>query len=181
MKRAFLIIIPVWLIIAMFTYVVSADTIVKKDTATIVKTFETSTIQATEQIQDSFWTKIVQSVNEFLNFSNGIYLICFLILIWMIGDHAAAVNRAKWLSFWDKIPQFGQFIIIGGLLLVLFYWGFSYDNRLEVMHMILAMFLGMLIYKLGEKKVFNIISNKMGINFNAKPAIPTDTPVEKER
>ncbi len=117
------------------------------------------------ELQATIWEKIWDAITEFINFVNWFYVLVFIIITWLISDHAASINRAGWLSFWDRIPKVLQSLIIGFLLIPLFYWGFSYSGRHDVMSMLFSMLAGMVIYKIGIYKLLSWCSRKMGLKF----------------
>ena len=113
-------------------------------------------------VKYSFW----KAIKAFIYFIYWLFVVVFILLAWLINDTAAAKNKLTWFSWFDKIPKTLRSLGIGLLLAALFYWGFGYSGRTEVMSLIFSVIVTMVIYKIGIDKVLKWISKRFfGINF----------------
>ena len=140
---------------------------------TTVQTDMTYTITPGSDIEQSIIDKVVSALYAFIDYVNWLYLIAFMLLTWIIGDFSRADNRAKWLNFIGKIPKLLFAFIIGIILVLVFYWGFDYHGKQDVMKMMFSILTALVIYKIGIDKVFAWLSkNLFKLNIEKPKATP---------
>lgn len=116
-----------------------------------------------KSIVDHFYGAII----AFVNYVNWLYLVVFMLLTWLVGDYSQATNKAQWLSFLSKLPRLLLAAIVGILLIGVFYWGFDYSGKEDVMKMLFSILTALVIYKIGINRVFAWLSKKLGLKFEA--------------
>jgi len=149
------------------TYVVNGAEVVTNENGVVQPTnYTAETATETDynlqgDVKYSFW----KAIKSFIYFINWLFVVVFILLAWLINDTAEAKNKATWFSWFDKIPKTLRSLAIGLLLAALFYWGFGYSSRTEVMSLIFSVIVTMVIYKIGVDKVLRWISKRFfGIN-----------------
>jgi hypothetical protein len=110
-------------------------------------------------VHESLVSNVKDGFLTFILFVNWLYMTVFILSAWLINDVSDAVNPStKWMNWFNKIPKILRSIIIGIVWAIVFYWGFEYESRIEVMEMVFSMLLGMVLYRIGINKVLKWIS-----------------------
>ena len=106
------------------------------------------------EIKYGFWN----AIKAFIAFVNWLFVIVFILLAWLINDTAENKNGANWFNWFNRIPKILRSLGIGLLLAAVFYWGFNYHHRQEVMGLMFSIVVTMVIYKIGVDKVLRWVS-----------------------
>lgn len=133
---------------------------------TLVVTAQT---QAPVDLNKEFQLSISEGVKLFLSFLNFTYITVFMLSAWLINDLSEAVNSFRFLNFLQAVPKFFRSGMVGIAWAIIFYWAFKYNSRLDVIALLFSMLTGLVIYRIGIKKVFEYISqNMIGLIFNTE-------------
>ena len=109
-------------------------------------------------IENATQLSLTEGAKLFIGLLNFTYIIVFSITAWLVNDTTDSVNIGGKMNWLQRIPKLWRTVVIGLLWAFIFYWGFRYNTRLDVISMLFSLLVGLLIYKIGIKRVFKWIS-----------------------
>jgi hypothetical protein len=114
-------------------------------------------IEIPDQVRQTFISAFWNELQSFAGYINWHFMLVFMIAAWLMNDMAEAENVPV-LGWWSRIGKYWRTLYIGILLIPLFYWGFRYHDRMDIMKMLFAILMGLAAYRFGIGRIFRIIS-----------------------
>lgn len=132
-------------------------------------------------LEQSFWQQLWNGFNSFISVINWLYVVCFILICWLVNDFSDSTNKAKWLGWLSNVPKILRACVIGILLIAIFFYLFDYHGRGDVKAMFFSLIASLTIFKFGIEKFLSIVSKKVfGLSFDKKddqtPNVTTPKP-----
>jgi hypothetical protein len=117
-------------------------------------------------VSNAFTVDLWNGVLSFLGYVNWLYVVAFMLSAWIFNDTIDSANPGtRWADFLKGFPKILRSLAVGILWILIFWWGFKYGSRGEVLALVFSMLLSSFLYQIGLNKVFRWVSSKLGFKF----------------